>query len=157
MQNQPDQTRFEQNLAAFRPRKLRDISFVTPANDSFQKRNRLELSPALRYGTVALTSFLLGLATMYFVLPSNEEAKPRSKGPSTLQPFMPMLDEQAIATLRRPADLLHIRPRPTKVASPHPDDALPDWEERQRVQFQALQRTLLLQQGIDQPTRRSQP
>lgn len=153
----PNPMTFEQQLAEFRPRKLREIS-LDEAPLIAMTKSTPEFSSVFRYGTVALAGFLLGLATMYFVSPSNDETKQRSKGPSVLQPLTPMLDEQAIASLYRPADLLRVqsRPQPMDIRTKNHGDALSNWEEQQCFQSQALQRTLLRQE-INQPIRRKQP
>lgn len=142
---QNDHKSFERQLASFRPRKLRGIVLeeTLPARNTETgskypwSTNRRSQRPALlRYGIVALISFALGAGTMHFLSIQNENGDSPSGRSTSMPPHVSFLDEQAIASLRRPTDLLlaqkSLKHSKTDEKS---KNVLAEWEARQRLQL----------------------
>lgn len=113
---------FEQKLAAFRPKMLRDIVpdvLRTPEIETIRAKPWNFLS-IWRYAGVGLASFLLGVAVTYFALkPTEAPSKSVAVSPVSVQ-----LDEQDIDRLRSPSDLTRLlaRKTPPAIKAPlHPE------------------------------------
>ncbi len=96
---------FERQLAIFRPRAIRIVTFKTTARNSATKRTPPDW---MRYAAVGLSCFALGAGVMYGMLnfqPSHRETPPP---PPPGYALLPVFGDAEIAKLRRPIDAMRL-------------------------------------------------
>ncbi len=101
---------FEQKLAAFKPRVLKNVTRQTPfryAAPEYRPNDWLRYATVGRYLAVGLCCFILGAGLMYGLqnipVPENKPDPPPPPGYAVME-----LNEAKIAKLRRPIDVMRI-------------------------------------------------